>query len=55
MTGHEERMEDWIGEDEKLVTRRAGALSGFLLIPGVMLRWLLTRVIWDLHHKLCVV
>lgn len=52
---HEERMEDWRGEDEKMVTRRTGALSGFLFIPGMMLRWLLTRVIiWDLHHELCV-
>lgn len=48
-------MEDWRGEHEKMVTRRTVALSRILFIPGVMLRWLLMRVIiWDLHHELCV-
>lgn len=52
---HEERMEDWRREDVKMVTRRTVALFRFLFIPGVMLRWLLTRVvISDLHHELCV-
>lgn len=38
-----------------MVTRRSVALSRFLFIPKVMLRWLLTKVIiWDLHHGPCV-
>lgn len=50
-----ERVEERRGEDRKIVIKGTVALFRFLFTPGVMLRWLLTRVIiWDLHHELCV-
>lgn len=55
MISYGERVEERRGEDGKIVIKGTVALFRFVFTPGVMLRWLLTRVIiWDLHHELCV-